>query len=142
MGRRLFLYFLLTCFLCSGCRFQPSHNPLNRVVTKISIIYQNGGFTSQRDYTDDENTRQILNYLRLINPYGKPEENPETVSGHEYRILLFHEDTVTTEYRQKDDRFFMNPDGKWLNINPNQGQKLGWLLWKIRTGQSSISISS
>ena len=141
MKHRMVICFLFISFLFGGCHFQPKRNPQNRVVTKITVAYHNGEFTSQREYTDNEITRQILNYLRYIDPYGKPDEDPETVSGHEYRIYLSMGENDTLLYRQKDDRFFMGPDGNWQKISLSRGQKLGWLLWKIRSEESHISIS-
>ncbi len=119
------------CLILFGCQKTPE--PMCQVVTEISISYQDGPIHAKRHYTDTEKTREILNYIRQLDPYGKPEENPETADGSEYVITLFHSDGCQQVYRQKGNRFFQGLDGMWRKIDPQKAEKLSWIMGKTRS---------
>ncbi len=134
MRKVRFTAIVLLCTALCGC--QPLSNdpkPTFSVVTKVSVSYDNGPFHAQREYTDTEKTRLILNYIRQLDPYGTPEENPQNISGSEYRIDVYHSDGTCSVYRQKCDRYFQNPDGIWYSIKPERAQGLGLLLGNIHS---------
>ena len=81
----------------------------------------------------DEKIRQILNYLRQINPYGDPAENPETAEGSDYHITFHYSDGCQESFRQKGDRFLQGSDGVWRNIDPKKAMRLGFILGKMRS---------
>ena len=68
--------------------------------------------------------RAILNYLRWIDPYGKPEADPETTRGSLYRITLHISDGTETVYLQKADQYMQVGEGPWLTIDPNRAKTL------------------
>ena len=138
MRKYRFTAIVLLCVTLCGCRQATDMSkPLCTVVTKVSVSYENGPFHAQREYTDTEKTRQILNYIRQLDPYGKPEENPQNVSGSEYRIDVYYSDGTCSIYRQKCDRYFQNADGIWYSIKPERAKGLGLLLGKIRSDDST-----
>ena len=70
--KRIFVLFLPLLFLLAGCCrifLSPDTVPY-RVVTQVQIRYQNGTVQSQRQFFREENIRNILAYLRYIDPYG------------------------------------------------------------------------
>ena len=118
----------------SGCRRAGVSNPtLCRVVTEVTVTYVYGPVHTQRSYTHDEKIRQILNYLRQINPYGDPAENPETADGSDYHITFHYSDGCQESFRQKGDRFLQGSDGVWRNIDPKKAMRLGFILGKMRS---------
>ncbi len=99
-----------------------------RVVTGISITYDNGPIHIEREYSHTEKLRAILHYLRWIDPYGTPEENPESVEGSLFRIVVRCDNGTEKIYLQKADRYMRIGDGQWLNINPNNALTLSKMI--------------
>ena len=121
---------LLICLLLSGCSrhddIQPS--PQCRVVTGVRVTFENEPFRLERYYTSSSKMRAVLNYLRWIDPYGKPEEDPERVSGSNFQIVLTYSDGCEKTYVQKADRF-MHEDGQgWKRIDPTRARTLSQIL--------------
>ncbi len=116
---------LLLCFT-TGCNRDPADSGLSnfRVVTAVTVFYDNGPINAQRHYTTDGKMQQILDYLRLINPYGTPEEDPETAVGSDFHIVLSYSDGHQKTYRQKGDRFLQGADGRWQKIDPTKAEEL------------------
>lgn len=134
MNRKLFALFLTLAFLLCGCgRWTPSavDEPLCRVVTGVSVTYENGAIHTQRQYTDAQKMQAVLNYLRIINPYGKPEEDPEHVDGSLFRIILSYSDGCQKTYLQKADRFMMVEGGQWKRIDPDQAAQLSEIVGQL-----------
>ena len=93
-GLCLIFVIVLLCSLVGGCmhfviRTEPA--PV-RVVTHIDITYENGTIQTQRHYEDAGKMKQVLNYLRLIDPYGRPAVDPEIVGGSHFHIELAYSD--------------------------------------------------
>ncbi len=116
---------LAGCKASSAALPQP---PLCRVVTRVEVDYENGPIHARRCYTSSEKMEQVLNYLRQIDPYGTPEESPETVSGSDYFIILSYSDGFQKRYHQKSDRYFQTDGGRWARIDPDRAEKLAELL--------------
>ena len=126
-----FLFFLfLSIVLFHGCSVaEPSNSgTAGRVVVKITVSFENGPLKAYREYTAADKMQYVLNYLRYIDPYGTPKENPETATGNEYRIALVYPNGQEKIYRQKSDRFMQMHDGTWKEINPQKAQKLAEIL--------------
>lgn len=113
--------------LLSGCSRQepPSSFPL---VTEITVRYENGPIHGQLHYTEDDKMQLILTYLRLLNPYGQPPEDPETADGPLFEILLHYTGGKSAIYRQKADRYLQTEESPWLCIPPEKAQELSVLL--------------
>ncbi len=126
--------FLLLCNCC-GCNQQPADSSISgfRVVTAVTVFYENGPIQALRHYTSDGKMQQILDYLRLISPYGTPGEDPETAAGSDYQIVLSYSDGKQKTYRQKADRFLQGVDGRWQNIDPSQAEDLARILGQLES---------
>ena len=122
--------------LLSGRHRQPlpdASQPIYRAVTSVTITYKNGPIYAQRRYTSDEKMRKVMNYLRLIDPYGTPEEDPETAAGSDIHIILSYSDGFQKTYRQVGDRYMMEDGGKWQKIDPAKAEELGEILGQLES---------
>ena len=133
----LFFIFILPLGGCSRHSSGDSAAPL-RVVTKIDISYKNGPIHCQRHYNDSDKMTHVLNYLRLIDPYGTPEEDPETSVGSLFHIELTYSDGSTKVYQQKSDRYMRIDNGPWKSINPAKAEGLSLLLGQLKSDLEEI----
>ncbi len=102
-----------------------------RIVTGIHVTFDDGPFHIERQYTVSSKVRAVLNYLRWLDPYGKPEENPDTVSGSSFQITLEYSDGCEKHYVQKADRFLLEDGKPWRRIDPKRAQTLSQILGKM-----------
>ena len=125
---------MLMC-VTTGCNRHPGDSGLSnfRVVTAVTVYYDNGPINTQRHYTTDSKMQQILDYLRLINPYGAPEEDPETAVGSDFYIVLSYSDGFQKIYRQKGDRFLQGTDGLWKKIDPTKAEELSRIVGQLES---------
>ena len=125
----------LLCSLVGGCMHfvtRPAEAPV-RVVTHINITYENGNIHTQRHYQDATKMTQVLNYLRLIDPYGRPAVDPEIVGGSQFYIELAYSDGTNKVYRQKADRYMQIDGGDWKIIDPARAEELSLLLGQMES---------
>ena len=114
------IFLTVFCLLLGGCGCQSpvgQNATALRVVTEVSVYYQN-----------EEKIRQVLNYLRTVDAYGTPEEDPETAEGSEFQIYLYYSDGTRKRYRQKSDRFWQVEAGAWRMIDPKKAAELSRIL--------------
>ena len=126
----------LFLFLLSGCHRQSppeSSLPIYRTVTSVTVTYKNGPIRAQRRYTSDEKMKRVMTYLRLIDPYGTPDENPEEAAGSDIHIILSYSDGFQKTYRQMGDRYMMEDGGKWQKIDPAKAKELGEILGQLES---------
>ena len=126
--KKLCLLALLTAILLCGCsRLQmPSQQP--RIVTGVTVIYENEQIHFFRRYTSDDKIQNILSYLRLIEPKGTAQTNPETLPGGLYTITLLYADGSQQIYYQKNNSYLRENNGKWKMINEKKAEWLGQLI--------------
>ena len=124
----------LPALLLWGCHmFQKTEPPKYQVVTSITVTYQNGKLNTWRHYNNTAKMHKILNYLRRIDPYGTPDEDPEPAPGSDFHIILSLSDGSHTVYRQKADRFMQESGGKWKKIDPFKAEELSRILGKMQS---------
>lgn len=133
----LLLIFILPLSGCSRHSTGDSAASL-RVVVKIDVSYKNGPIHCQRHYNDSDKMTQVLNYLRLIDPYGTPQENPDAAVGSLFHIKLTYSDGSTKVYQQKSDRYMRIDDGPWKTINPSKAEELSLLLGQLESDLEEI----
>ena len=122
--------------LLSGCHRQPlpdASQPIYRAVTSVTVIYKNGPIQAQRRYISDEKMKRVMTYLRLLDPYGTPEEDPEKAAGSDIHIILSYSDGFQKTYRQVGDRYIMEDGGKWQKIDPAKAEELGEILGQLES---------
>ena len=124
--------------LLSGCHRQSppdASQPIYRAVTAVTVTYKNGPIYAQRRYTSDEKMKRVMTYLRLLDPYGTPEENPEEAAGSDIHIILSYSDGFQKTYRQVGDRYMMEDGGKWQKIDPAKAEELGEILGQLESDE-------
>ena len=127
--KRIFVLFLPLLFLLTGCCrifLSPDTVPY-RVVTQVQIRYQNGKVQSQRQFFREENIRNILAYLRYIDPYGTPKEDPEQADGRIFDIYVIYSDGSQCLYEQRADQYMRINGGPWKKIDPQKALALSGL---------------
>ena len=115
--------------LFSGCCpiLRQHDDAAYRVVTQVRILYQHGNMETQRDFFREENIRHILEYLRYIDPYGIPREDPELAQGRNFTITLIYSDGSQHIYQQRADQYLRKDGGKWQRIDPQKALILSGL---------------
>ena len=133
--KRIFVLFLPLLFLLAGCCrifLSPDTVPY-RVVTQVQIRYQNGTVQSQRQFFREENIHNILAYLRYIDPYGTPKEDPEQTDGRIFEIYVIYSDGSQCLYEQRADQYMRINGGPWKKIDPQKALALSGL-WGMMSG--------
>ena len=139
-SRGIVALLMLLCLLMGGCSRHgdlPSEPPQCRVVTGIRVTFEDGPLKMERHYTASEKMRAILNYLRWIDPYGRPEEDPETVSGGSFQIVLTYSDGCEKTYVQKADRYLMEDGQDWKRIDPTRALTLSQMLGQMASDEKA-----
>lgn len=127
MKKRMFGLLFAALFLFSGCHIQSSASPAPKLVKSVTIIKADENDVYEVHYTNSEKIAVILNYLRMIDPYGPPDTDPDKISGREYRIELHYRKGPPRIYLQKADRYLMS-DGKWRKIKQENAEFLGLIV--------------
>ena len=109
--KRIAVIFCICCLL-GGCSRQES---AYRVVTAVEVRYQHGENTLERNYTRDENITAILNYLRLLKPYGPV--NPGETEDITCRITLRYSQGPDTVYTQLGYDYLQKNNEHWTKID-------------------------
>ena len=111
--------------MLTGCvKKQPT--PLLRVVTGIQVEYQQDDRLLQRNYTSSDSIQAVLNYLRILKPFGpvEPEETTATVC----RFTLRFSQGPDTVYLQQGNTYLSREDGSWDTIDSQRASLLYPLL--------------
>ncbi len=133
-SKLLILFFLLTGLLLPGCRSMEKPAQC-RIITGVHITFDDGPFHIERQYTASPKVRAILNYLRWLDPYGLPEEDPDAVSGSQFQITLQYSDGCEKQYLQKADRFLLEDGKPWRRIDPARARTLSEMLGKMASDE-------
>ena len=132
-GRGFLALILLTVLFLESCGITKPENLSPRLVTGICVTYDSSGSRTEKRFTESHKMRAILNYLRWIDPYGAPEEDPEMISGTNFHITLQYSDGTEKNYRQKADRFMMEDNGRWEKIDPEKAVTLTKMLEEMES---------
>ena len=130
--KKLVAVFALFSLLLTGCNRSNAAQPAKcSIVTGIHISFSDGPLHTERQYTASNKVRAVLNYLRWLDPYGLPEEDPEAVSGSSFEITLQYSDGCEKHYVQKADRFLLEDGKPWRRIDPDRAQTLSQILGQM-----------
>ena len=133
MKKTICIICLMLSMLLSGCRGQDPAQSVSRVVTDITVTCSNGPVTFQRHYTSSEKMRAILNYLRWIDPYGIPKEDPEQIEGSLFHIVMRFSDGSEKVYLQKADRYMQIDGANWMAIDPQKALTLSQMVGEMKS---------
>jgi len=112
---------LLLVFMLTGCA-RAEKLPACRVVTGVQVEFQHNGRLLRRHYTKTENVQAMLNYLRILKPYGPV--IPKAGSGDGCRITLHFSHGPDTVYLQQDTSYLCCDGGQWKTIDGNRATLL------------------
>lgn len=116
MGRKILPLFALITMLLSGCAGQTPQLGV-RVVTQVDVKCSRDGQLLQRKYTDAEKMQPLLNYLRLLEPRGLPDADPERTRGNAYEITVHFSRGTPTVYYQRCERFLSKNRHPWQKVD-------------------------
>ena len=116
---------LLLVFMLTGCA-RAEKLPACRVVTGVQVEFQHNGRLLRRHYTKTENVQAMLNYLRILKPYGPV--IPKAGSGDGCRITLHFSHGPDSVYLQQGQRYLQKDGGDWEHIDPSRASLLYPLL--------------
>ena len=135
-----FLGMLLLCALsgCAGNGREETQPTAYRVVSQVHITHQNGAQIAEYRYAAPENMQQLLNYLRWVDPYGAPAEDPLTQPGEEFFITLHYSDGTEKYYHQRCDRYLRAGEGSWKKIAPERGRELKVILESLGKEENAL----
>ena len=124
MKRRI-IWFVLPILLLTGCKKETP--AVTRVITQVEVFCHNDSDALYRQYTDQQDMRTMLNYLRMLNVGEQAEELPMD-SKLSYKIVLRDNMGGQTVYRQLGSRCLCENDGPWHSIDGSKGSLLYPLL--------------
>ena len=119
MKRIVFL--LIFCVLLCGCGKKETP-PEHRVVTGVQVEYQQGERVLHRSYHKIENVQFMLNYLRILKPFGPV--IPEEESGDSCQITLEYSHGPDSVYLQRGNSYLRRNGGDWESIDRTRGTLL------------------
>lgn len=139
--RKIFIWLLPLFLLMTGCcRIFRSRDAVPyRVVTEVRVTYKNGTLENHRQFFQEENIHNILAYLRYIDPYGTPKEDPEQVSGRIFDIYVVYSDGSKRLYQQRADRYMRINGGPWKMIDPQKALALSGLFGMMPSDPVPVS---
>ena len=105
---------LAFCLIFCGCKKKETP-PEHRVVTGIQVEYYRGENVLYRTYQKTENVQFVLNYLRILNPFGPV--IPEGKQTDNCRITLQYSYGPDSIYLQQGNAYLCRNDGPWESIN-------------------------
>ena len=119
MKRLCFL--VIFCLFFCGCQ-KESPPPAVRVVTGVQVELHRDGQVLHRNYTSTENVQAMLNYLRILRPYGPV--IPEAGNGDGCRITLHYSHGPDSIYLQQGNDYLRRNDEDWESIDHNKADLL------------------
>ena len=130
MGRFWKYFVILLGLILCGCQRTPQA-PVSHLVTGVDIACQKEDVLISRHYTRSPKMEYVILYLRLLEPVGTPEINPEILTDPVYCITVHFSDGSQQVYRQKDHRYLSVDGGPWQSIDPGQAAGLYRLMEKL-----------
>lgn len=140
--RSLVALFLAVCLLIlplAGCTPPLPEPTAYRVVSQIHVQYQNGSLHQRWHLHSDEKMEAVLTYLRLLDPYGTPKEDPETAPGSDIYIALVYSDGTQKLYHQRAERYLQVGHGPWKCIDTDAALQLRALLGMLTSDTGTVA---
>lgn len=106
------------------------------LITKITISCEQD-FPTQRQFTDQESMRKILQYLRGTALYGEADGDSMSKNAPLYTISLSHSTGRVTMYRQIAGDYLAKDSSPWYQLDPEEGQLL-YALYHNLPGPASL----
>lgn len=139
--KKIITHFVLFCFTAltlSGCGKTSVPAPRCRVVTRVDIACRQEDLLIQRHYTSTEKMESVLLYLRILDPTGEPDIDPDSIKKDIYEITVHLSDGKKRIYRQKAHRYFSQDFRPWKRIDPAQAAGLYTLMRTLQSDPEPI----
>lgn len=121
---------VLAAILLTGCSTKK-HPSGSRVVSQITVSYQENGTNIVKIYTSQYKMRQILNHFRLLGQKYSPGIDPDTLITLVFEVQLAFSDGSQRTYQTRNDRYIRTDDGPWQQTDTGRLQKLNDLLLEL-----------
>ena len=123
MGRKWkCLFAVLWVFLLSGCGKGKAETV--RVVTRVDVVCDRGYTVHRSCFTDQVQIERILNCLRLRQPRGKADQDPERLAGEVYRIDIHLSDGTHRVSYQRAEGYYSEDRHPWQRIGREDARGL------------------
>lgn len=132
---------LLVLLLPGCCNFNRAKPSSYRVISQVRVSYENGTLKAQRTFLKPEKIQMIVGYLRYVDPYGTPGENPEEVAGSNFIITIDYSDGSCKAYHQRADRFMRIGSDPWKRIDPQKAIELSRILGMLSGDSPAVDIA-
>ncbi len=127
-----FLCTVCILFLLCGCqKMAQPQNVSGGLVRSISITTRSCTGIHHRYYSSPEKMRQILYYIRGLEPMFDTAASPAGHCGRMVCIQMICADGSSKWYRQKDDQYFQSGSGSWKRMAGGKGGQLWQLLLRL-----------
>lgn len=113
--------FIVLVVMLAGCAKKETP-PVHRVVTGVQVEYRQGDRTLHRSYSQPESIHSILNYLRILKPFGPV--IPEAGDGSGCRITLHFSHGPDSVYLQQGTSYLCRNGGDWESIDSTRATLL------------------
>jgi hypothetical protein len=121
---------VLVAALLAGCSTK-SHPSGSRVVSQITVSYQENGIKIVKNYTSQYKMRQILNQFRLLGQMYSPVIDPDTMTTQVFQVELFFSDGSQRMYQTRNDCYIRTDDGPWQQTDTARLLRLNELLLEL-----------
>ena len=111
--------------LLAGCGHK-SETPVYRVVTGIDVEYRQQAQIIRRTYHKPASMQSILNYLRILKPFGPVYPQGSFDSG--CRITLHFSQGPDSVYIQQGKAYLQKDGGEWQTVDDTRASLLYPLL--------------
>ena len=116
--------------LLAGCG-SKTHPSGSRVVSQITVSYQENGRKTVKNYTSQHKMRQILNGFRLLGQKYTPILAPDTLRSTVFEVRLSFSNGTQRLYHTRSDRYIRTDNGPWQQTDPMRIQQLNDLLLQL-----------
>ena len=115
------VFLLIFCVILCGCKKKETP-PDHRVVTGVQVEYHQGEKVLLRNYQKTENVQFMLNYLRILKPFGPV--IPEGRQTDNCRITLQYSYGPDSIYLQQGNSYLCRNGGVWESIDRTRASLL------------------
>lgn len=112
-------------FVLVGCG-REAETPVYRVVTGIEVEYRQQAQVIRRTYHKPASMESILNYLRILKPFGPVYPQGNFDSG--CRITLHFSHGPDSVYIQQGQKYLQKDGGEWQTVDASRASLLYPLL--------------
>lgn len=130
MARQVIAVVLAVCLLgaLSGCLSKKSGV---RLVSEITVEWEDNGLPTFRIIKKAETMHLILNRLRTLGQRFSSDTDPETLDAQTLSITLFYSDGSHQQYQIKPDRYVRIGQAPWQQADPKRVSDLRLLLLSL-----------